>query len=988
VRDATIALAAAKDAKAAAAYAAAHACLVAGAARLPEGRWETHYQLAFEIELLRAECELSLGELSAAISRLSALSERARELSQRAVVTRFLMNAHVTVGRADLALDAGLSHLRDIGIEWPLHPTAEDVAAEVVRMRALVGDRTIETLINLPLAEEAIPRSTLEHVLVDFGAPALYFDRMLFQLSVFGTISYALEHGVSPAMAWMFAVAGMAFTTIMDDSDTGRRFGQVASGLAQRFPTSTFSARTHVTLAHHLLPWLDDCRRGDAMAQSAQAAMRSGGELIYLGYANMHMVTHRFANGASLREVEEEASAGRTLAVNANISYVATDIDHQMTLVRMLRGLTPAFGTLDNGIFREREFEESLATRPILTNLRARYWIRKLVARYFCGSYTEAVAAADAVQPLLWSSGGLFNPHFRENADYHLFAALARAALPDGSAHRDRIQEHRERYERWALAAPVTYASRAALIDAECTRLDGGDAGPLFERAIALAREHGFAHHEAVSLEVAGRYWAGRGYRAFAEAYRAQARDAYRRWGADGKVHELEARFPEIRTRGTPSLAGTTVEHAADQLDLTTALAVSEVVSSELVHDRLVEGLLATTVKTAGAERAVLLVPRDGAMVAEARAVTQDDGVSVQLERDGRPRATFCEALVRYVASTGTPLVLDDAASVGPFVDDGYVTSHRCRSLACIPLTRRGQLGGVLYLENNLATRVFTARRLVTLNFIASQAASALENARLYADLNKARVAEQALLETREALGHLARVATLGELTASIAHEVTQPLTAIRINAASCVRWLTAEKFDEATAAATRVGHDAEQAMEVVRRLRALFRKEGTERDEFSLNEAVAEVLALTRMEITRNQIVAEERLVAEQPRVFANRVQIQQVVMNLVLNAIQALQDIHDRPRRIIVTTVVVGDGRVQTSVSDSGIGVLKEHLPALFRPFFSTKQGGTGVGLSISQSIVASHQGELWHAPNDGPGATFGFDLPSRSPSGATDP
>jgi signal transduction histidine kinase len=202
------------------------------------------------------------------------------------------------------------------------------------------------------------------------------------------------------------------------------------------------------------------------------------------------------------------------------------------------------------------------------------------------------------------------------------------------------------------------------------------------------------------------------------------------------------------------------------------------------------------------------------------------------------------------------------------------------------------------------------------------------------------------------------------------------------------VRWLSAEKLDEASAAATRVGHDAEQAMEVIRRLRALFRKEGTEREEFGLNEAVAEVVALTRMEMTKNEIAAEERLAVEHPHVLANRVQIQQVVMNLVLNAIQALRDVRDRPKRIVVTTSVGGNGRVQTSVSDTGVGVPEEHVRALFRPFFSTKRGGTGVGLSISQSIVVSHQGELWHAPNAGPGATFGFDLPGCLPRGKSEP
>jgi signal transduction histidine kinase len=421
---------------------------------------------------------------------------------------------------------------------------------------------------------------------------------------------------------------------------------------------------------------------------------------------------------------------------------------------------------------------------------------------------------------------------------------------------------------------------------------------------------------------------------------------------------------------------------AADQLDLATALAISQAISSEMDHGRLVEGLLSIAVRTAGAEHAVLLVPRDGNMVVEAYAIVRDGRVDVRPKPEGDRSAVFSEGLVRQVITTGAPVALDDAASVGPFVNEPYVVAHRCRSLACVPLMRRRQLEGVLYFENNLAARVFAARRFVAMTFIASQAANALENARLYAGMQKARAAEQALHETREALGHLARVATLGELTASIAHEVNQPLTAIRVNAATCVRWLQASQTAEAVAAAVRVGRDAEHAMEVIDRLRSLFKKQGTERVELDLNEAVAEVVALTRSEMTKHSILAEVQLAPEGPRVLANRVQIQQVVMNFVLNAIQAMQDVQDRPRLLVVRIGLTGEGRVQASVRDSGIGVPEEHIAALFQPFFSTKREGTGVGLSISQSIVASHQGEVWHSPNDGPGATFGFDLPSLPP------
>ena len=146
---------------------------------------------------------------------------------------------------------------------------------------------------------------------------------------------------------------------------------------------------------------------------------------------------------------------------------------------------------------------------------------------------------------------------------------------------------------------------------------------------------------------------------------------------------------------------------AADQLDLATALAISQAISSEMDQGRLVEGLLSMAVRTAGAEHAVLLLPREGNMVVEAYAIARDGRVDIRLAREGDRSAMVCEGLVRQVITTGTPVALDDAASIGPFVDEPYVVAQRCRSLACIPLTRRGQLEGVLYFENNLAARVF-----------------------------------------------------------------------------------------------------------------------------------------------------------------------------------------------------------------------------------------------------------------------------------------
>ena len=249
-------------------------------------------------------------------------------------------------------------------------------------------------------------------------------------------------------------------------------------------------------------------------------------------------------------------------------------------------------------------------------------------------------------------------------------------------------------------------------------------------------------------------------------------------------------------------------------------------------------------------------------------------------------------------------------------------------------------------------------------------------------DVTHRRRTEEALANLRAELARAARVTSLGVLTAAIAHEVNQPLAGIVTNAGTCRRMLAVDPPDVegARETARRTIRDAERAAEVVKRLRALFCKKGVTREALDLNDATREVMALSVSELERNKVSVRTELAGDLPPVRGDRVQLQQVIVNLLLNASDAMSGIEDRPRHLLIRTERDAEDGVRLSVRDTGVGVDAQGVERLFDAFYTTKVGGMGIGLSVSRSIIESHRGRLWASPNDGPGATFSFSIPCR--------
>jgi len=1340
-------LIAARRAKLSTAYASALSYLAKGRTLLAEENWDTDYDLIFSLECLTAECELLTADMESAEKRLSMLAARAKSAHDLAVVTRLQLTLYTASDRLERGVEICLEYLRRDGTSWSAHPTDDDVRREYDRIWSLLGDRQIEDLLDLPLVANPDVLDVLA-VLTELVTPAVFFDKNLCALVVCHLVNLSLEHGNSDgscfAYVWFGIIAGPRFGRYKD----AFRFGQLGHDLLWKRRLKRYEARTCLCFGV-VVPWTKHARHSRDLVRHAFDAAYRMGDFTYAAYSFTQLVTNFLVVGDPLAEAQVEAEKGVEFAKSARVGLVVDIVRSDLQLIRTLRGLTNEFGSFNDKEFDEAGFERHLASNPALADPGFGYWTLKSEARFFAGDYVSAVEASLRAQELLWAA-----PALLESAAFRFYGALSHAAAWDSASpdarqkHFEALIAHHKQLEIWAEHCPANFENRVALVSAEIARIEGRvlDAEGCYEKAIRSAHTNGFIHNEAVAYELAARFYAARGFDKIADTYLREARYCYVRWGADGKVKQLDYLYPRLKdedpARGTTS----TIVAPAELLDLATIIKVSQAFSGEMVLEKLIERIMRAAIEHAGAERGVLILPRSDELQIEAEATATGNDVRVEL-RFVNP-AVLPESLVRYVMRTRQDVILDDASTGNPFSADPYIVQYHARSVICLPLVNQARLTGVIYLENNLTPRVFNSDRITVLKVLASQAAISLENTRLYRDLesreakirrlidanilsvvmwtvegaivasndaflrlvqydredvasgrvrwtdltptewrewderalaqikqtgsvqpyekelfrkdgsrvpvlvagavfdegghegvgfaldlsqqkrveealrrsenylaeaqkltqtgscaidgtsretvywsdemfrlfgfdphqglpmfdqwlqrihpedrdkvklanertflNKVncdvefrivkpdgtlkhihgighpllgpngelvqvvgtmvditerRRAEEALREqadllnlTNDAifvrdmnlvviywnrgaeelygwtaaeaqgtssaellktvfpvplerikaqlvshgrwegelsrtkkdgtqvvvacrwslqrddkgeptailetnndvtdrkraedardrlrqleadLAHINRVSTMGELTASLAHEIKQPIGAAVTNAEVCLRLLNRNQPDvpDALEAAFEMAKDARRAADIIERVRSLYQKGSSRLERFDVNEAIAEMLILLHNEANRHSVMMRTDLAEGLPQVTADRVQLQQVLMNLMLNGIEAIRE---NGGELSIKSQLSEDGQLLISISDNGVGLPAERADEIFKAFFTTKPQGTGLGLSITRSIVESHGGRVWAAANSGRGTTFHFTLPIRT-------
>lgn len=732
-------LLAAQRAKATTAYAAALTYLTAGAALLPKDSWERRHELAFALELHRGECEFLTGALAEAEQRLAALSTRAANTLERATLACLRADLYTTLDQSSRAIAVGLDYLRHLGIDWSAHPTEEEVRREYEWIGSQLGSRTIEALIDLPLMNDPASLATLD-VLTKIGPAALYTDANLLALVTCRAVNLSLERGNCDASCAAYAFLGIIAGPRFGDYQAAYRFGQLGYDLVEGRGLTRFRARIYMDFGNIVLPWTKHVRAGRDLVRRAFEAANQIGDLTYASYCGNELNTNLLAAGDPLAEVEREAERGLAFAQKARFGFVVDCIATQLGLIRTLRGLTPKFGCFDDEQFDEPRIERRFSQNPDLAFVECWYWIRKLQARFFAGDYVSATEASSRAQRLLWTS-----PTHFEKAEYVFYSALSDAASCDAATtdqrqqHIDELAAHHGQLQLWAANCPDNFENRAALVGAEIARIAGRDieAMRLYEQAIHSARANGFIHNEALANELAGRFYTARGFEKIARVYLQDARHGYLRWGADGKVRQLEQLHPHLSDAPVAASPSTTIGAPVERLDVGTVLKAAQAVSGEIVLSELIETLMSIAIEHAGAERGLLILFAGEELRITAEATSARGQIEVTLRQAAVSPAELPESVLHYVIRTRESVILDDALAQNPFSADEYICQKRARSVLCLPLVKQAKLIGLLYLENNLASHVFTSARISVLELLASQAAISLENARLYNDLGE-----------------------------------------------------------------------------------------------------------------------------------------------------------------------------------------------------------------------------------------------------------
>jgi PAS domain S-box-containing protein len=730
-------LIAGKRAKASTAYTSALTYLVTGATLLPEDSWECRHKLTFELQLLRAECEFLTGAMAEAEQRLNVLSTRAANTLERASVSCLRVDLYTTLDQDSRAIAVGLDYLRHLGIDWSLHPTEEEARLEYERIWSQVGSRTNEDLIELPLMSDPASLATLD-VLTRLGPPSLHTDANLFSLVICRAVNLSLEGGNCDGSCFAYTRLGMVAGPRFDDYQAGFRFGQLGHDLVERRGLTRFQARTCMSFGGFVLQWTRHVRAGRDLLHRALQAANKMGDFNFAAYSGAHLTTNLLATGDPLVDVQREAEHSLAFAQKMRFGSVTNIAAFQLALIRTLRGLTPTFGCFDDGQFEEHRIECRFARSPDLVQAEPWYWICKLQARFLAGEYAAAVEASSRAQPLLLT----VLSHF-QTAEHCFYGALSRAAFCDSAPageqrqHREALAAHHKQLEIWAANCPENFENRAALVGAEIARIEGRelDAERLYQQAIRSARANGFVQNEALAYELAARFYAARDFDEIAHAYLRNARYDYLRWGADGKVRQLDQMYPHLRKDELAPAPTSTIGAPVEHLDLATVIKVSQAVSGEIILEKLIDTLMRTAMAQAGAERVLLILARGAAQRIAAEATINDDTVTVHLRDEAVAETVLPESVLHYVLRTSESVILDDAAAKSPFGLDSYIRQRQARSIFCLPLLNQAKLIGVLYLENNLAPRVFVPARIAVLKLLASQAAISLENTRLYRDL-------------------------------------------------------------------------------------------------------------------------------------------------------------------------------------------------------------------------------------------------------------
>jgi len=729
------------------AYAAAVSYFAAGVAALGEAGWERAYELRYQLSLSLAHAVHLTGQLDEAGERFERLMPYARSKADFARL--YSQRITLCMSRGEFAAGTALSReaLALFGVELPTTPEeiAAAFAAGIADVDRLLEGRTTDALINAPLLTDPDLRLVSKLLMASTYA-TLTGNPSLGHVIILKQLILCLEQGLTDVSAHSYSWAGVVMNIRLGRYRDALRLGRVALALLERFRTSPVAGQVNMVFAmcigHYcepipdLIQYLEEgIAAGLRLGDSASAATNA----VNIAYL-------LFSRGEDLDAVEAAIDRAFALVRRTREAYAEMRLTVLRQAVASLQGKTHELGSMNDDGFDEVAWGEHI-TRSKMPRVNTSALL--LMIRFFAGDLEGAQTTAESAEEVIWETSG--STLATEVPFYAALTICARyGTLSDEEQARARLDlaRYQASHVVWAEHCEVNYGHRRALLDAEVARIDGHGMLALdaYERAIALAQEHGCSSVEALATELCARFHLSAGRFRAARSSMREAREAYGRWGATGKEQQLEERYPELLSQGGPEkvsvaallsarptlkTARPTSGHVSEILDAATILSAAQTVTSELVLEKMLDGMIRVVLETAFAQRGLLLLPRDGQLTVAAARHIEVTGSAPS----GASDTDYASSIVEYVQRTRYPVVVRDAMTDGRFNADPYIQANQPRSILCLAMVHRNHLAAILYLENNLVAAAFTPNRLDLLGLFSSHAVVALENARLFAEV-------------------------------------------------------------------------------------------------------------------------------------------------------------------------------------------------------------------------------------------------------------
>ncbi len=755
-------LQAGEKAKASTAYNQALKYLESGLELLDLDSWENNYELTLNLHLKTLETLYLSGNFDRATHLADLVLDRANNLLQKVKVYQLKINFYRSQFQLKPAIKTGLEILNLLGLSLSPQPAKLEVLAAYDRVKSLLRDRKIEDLEHLPIIADPQIFATID-ILSALISPAYSTNRNLYNLIIANLINIHLQHGDSPLASIAYVLYGSYLCETIEDIDIGDRFGQLSLKLLDKYNIQPLRPVVLHMFHAFIKHWKHDASQDlNALLNGMQVGIESG-EITFsnLSAANYCYIS-LFYHGKSLKSVNKRVD---------RYLNICTQYDDKLgsEYLNFCRDFCAGLIDISTNkmMLEDRKIDFYIKSKSY--DLLFFHSLFKASQLYFLKEFDRASKYSDLCEKYK-SFGGSVNLIPQHNF-YQSLTLLAAIDSRDSNQQKQllkKVSRNQNRMKKWADLNPRNYQNKYELIQAETARIlkNYWQASELYDRSIKNAKQSNFIHEEALAYELAAQFYFTCDREKLGQFYLKNAHYCYTHWEATAKIKQLEAEYPNY-------LLGVTDRHQSERLntsistsgsdpkllDLATVIKASQAISGEIKLENLVKNLMKIIIENAGAQTAFLILNDRGNLTIEAKSGLDSDRITIleSMPIDSVDPNNLMPILpttiINYVARTQEYLLLNNAVHAGQFIHDPYIIANRSRSILCTPLIDRGQLQGIVYLENKLITGAFTAERVEIINLLSAQAAISIDNSRLYENLEQ-RV-EERTQELSQTLGIL-----------------------------------------------------------------------------------------------------------------------------------------------------------------------------------------------------------------------------------------